>query len=85
MLNWIGLYSVNMLLSQVKEQSTPYTKALASANKSALLARAEARQTSCDHHGQNDISLLTHTTIFCGLLVHTRSLCADSYFSSGCG
>lgn len=37
MLNWIGLYSVNMLLSQVKEQSTPYTKALASANKSALL------------------------------------------------
>ena len=26
-----------MLLSQVKEQSTPYTKALASANKSALL------------------------------------------------
>ncbi|MDE6883204.1 MAG: ABC transporter permease [Lachnospiraceae bacterium] len=37
MLNWIGLYSVNMLLSQVKEQSTPYTKALVSANKSALL------------------------------------------------
>ena len=37
MLNWIGLYSVNMLLTQVKEQSTPYTKALASANKSALL------------------------------------------------
>ncbi len=37
MLNWIGLYSVNMLLTQVKEQSTPYTKALASTNKSALL------------------------------------------------
>lgn len=37
MLNWIGLYSVNMLLSQVKEQSTPYTRALTSANKSALL------------------------------------------------
>lgn len=37
MLNWIGLYCVNMLLSTVKEQSTPYTKTLSSANKSALL------------------------------------------------
>ena len=37
MLNWIGLYCVNMLLTQVKEQSTPYTKSLASTNKSALL------------------------------------------------
>lgn len=39
MLNWIGLYSVNMLLTQVKEQSTPYTKALSSTNKSALLPK----------------------------------------------
>lgn len=37
MLNWISLYCVNMLLSKVKEQSTPYTKALESTNKSALL------------------------------------------------
>lgn len=37
MLNWIGLYCVNMLLAQVKEQSTPYTKTLSSTNKSALL------------------------------------------------
>ena len=37
MLNWIGLYCVNMLLSMVKEQSTPYTKSLSSTNKSALL------------------------------------------------
>ena len=37
MLNWIGLYAVNMLLNTVKEQSTPYTKSLASANSSALL------------------------------------------------
>jgi len=37
MLNWIGLYCVNMLLTQVKEQSTPYTKSLASTNRSALL------------------------------------------------
>lgn len=37
MLNWIGLYCVNMLLTQVKEQSTPYTKSLSSTNKSALL------------------------------------------------
>ena len=37
MLNWIGLYCVNMLLSLVKEQSTPYTKSLSSTNKSALL------------------------------------------------
>jgi len=37
MLNWIGLYSVNMLLSMVKEQQTPYTKTLESTNASALL------------------------------------------------
>lgn len=37
MLNWIGLYCVNMLLTRVKEQSTPYTKSLSSTNKSALL------------------------------------------------
>lgn len=37
MLNWIGLYCVNMLLTGVKEQSTPYTKSLSSTNKSALL------------------------------------------------
>ncbi len=37
MLNWIGLYCVNMLLSQVKEQSTPSTKSLTRTNKSALL------------------------------------------------
>lgn len=37
MLNWISLYSVNMLLAQVKNQSTPYTMDLAAGNKSALL------------------------------------------------
>ncbi|MDE7286006.1 MAG: ABC transporter permease, partial [Lachnospiraceae bacterium] len=37
MLNWIGLYCVNMLLTQVKEQSTPYTRALSGTNKSALI------------------------------------------------
>lgn len=37
MLNWIGLYSVNMLLSSVKETSSPYTFTLDSTNKSALL------------------------------------------------
>lgn len=40
MLNWIGLYCVNMLLATVKEQSTPYTKPLSSTNKSALLPNA---------------------------------------------
>lgn len=37
MLNWIALYSVNMLLTLVKEETTPYTTPLSSANKSALL------------------------------------------------
>lgn len=37
MLNWIALYCVNMLLTGIKEQSTPYTKALSGSNKSALL------------------------------------------------
>ena len=37
MLNWISLYVVNMLLTQVKSESTPYTVDLSSGNKSALL------------------------------------------------
>ena len=37
MLNWISLYCVNMLLSTVKEQSTPYTVSLSTGNKGALL------------------------------------------------
>ena len=37
MLNWISLYCVNMLLTSVKEQSTPYTIPLSTGNSSALL------------------------------------------------
>ncbi len=37
MLNWIGLYTVNMLLSGVKETASPYTVSLASTNEAALL------------------------------------------------
>lgn len=37
MLNWISLYTVNMLLTQVKAESTPYTYDLSSKNKSAIL------------------------------------------------
>lgn len=37
MLNWISLYCVNMLLTQVKNPSTPYTMDLSAGNKSALL------------------------------------------------
>lgn len=37
MLNWIGLYCVNMILAQVKEQSTPYTRTIKSVNSSGLL------------------------------------------------
>jgi simple sugar transport system permease protein len=37
MLNWIGLYCVNMLLTLVKDPSTPYTKSIGNTNKSALL------------------------------------------------
>lgn len=37
MLNWIGLYSVNMLLSGVKETASPYTLHLSAENPSALL------------------------------------------------
>ena len=40
MLNWISLYCVNMLLSKVKEPSTPYTMKLSSANKGALIPNA---------------------------------------------
>ena len=37
MLNWISLYAVNMLLSNVKETASPYTMTLSSTNPSALL------------------------------------------------
>lgn len=37
MLNWISLYAVNMLLSTVKETSSPYTFTLTSTNPGALL------------------------------------------------
>ena len=37
MLNWISLYGVNMLLSTVKESSTPYTFALKSKNPGAII------------------------------------------------
>ena len=40
MLNWISLYAVNMLLTQVKETASPYTMTLASTNKSAILPNA---------------------------------------------
>ncbi|MCF0137738.1 MAG: ABC transporter permease [Oscillospiraceae bacterium] len=37
MLNWIGLYSVNMLLTKVKEPSSPYTNNITSFNTKAIL------------------------------------------------
>jgi simple sugar transport system permease protein len=37
MLNWISLYLVNMLLTLVKEGSSPYTLTLSSTNPSAIL------------------------------------------------
>jgi len=37
MLNWIGLYLVNMLLSNVKEPSSPYTLKLSSVNPGAII------------------------------------------------
>ena len=37
MLNWIGLYTANMLLSQVKEEASPYTLHLSNTNTSAIL------------------------------------------------
>ena len=40
MLNWISLYGVNMLLTLVKEDSSPYTKNIKNVNPSALLPNA---------------------------------------------
>ena len=37
MLNWIGLYCVNMMLTGVKETASPYTVTIESTNTSALL------------------------------------------------
>ena len=37
MLNWIGLYLTNMLLTQVKEDTSPYTFVLSHKNASAIL------------------------------------------------
>lgn len=40
MLNWIALYVVNMLLSTVKDPSSPYTVVLSSANSAAMIPQA---------------------------------------------
>ena len=40
MLNWIGLYLVNTLLTRVKEQASPYTEVISSKNPSALIPTA---------------------------------------------
>ncbi|WP_026512878.1 ABC transporter permease [Butyrivibrio sp. LB2008] len=37
MLNWIGLYTVNMILSSVKESASPYTVSLEKTNAAAVL------------------------------------------------
>ena len=37
MLNWIGLYSTNMILTTVKESTSPYTFHIAAENASAIL------------------------------------------------
>ena len=37
MLNWLGLYSVNLLLGTVKEETSPYTLQVATTNPGALL------------------------------------------------
>lgn len=37
MLNWISLYCMNMLLTEVKEDTSPYTKNLTSVNKGAII------------------------------------------------
>ncbi len=37
MLNWIGLYTANMILTNVKETTSPYTLHLRTANPSAIL------------------------------------------------
>ncbi len=37
MLNWIGLYTVNMLLTNVKEPTSPYTVTLGSTNPGAIM------------------------------------------------
>ena len=40
MLNWIGLYIVNMLLATVKESTSPYTMQVSSTNAKALMPTA---------------------------------------------
>ena len=37
MLNWISLYGVNILLTNVKESTSPYTVSVAGVNKSAII------------------------------------------------
>ncbi len=39
MLNWIALYSTNMILSNVKESASPYTYSLTAAGEAALLPK----------------------------------------------
>lgn len=40
MLNWISLYGINILLTNVKESTSPYTLGISGINKSALIPNA---------------------------------------------
>ena len=50
MLNWIGLYAVNMLLTTVKEGTSPYTFSLVNNNRKAMLPSMGLGK----HFGNND-------------------------------
>lgn len=50
MLNWISLYLVNMALSSVKEQASPYTLSLSSTNPSAMLPKTAFLEKLMTNH-----------------------------------
>ena len=57
MLNWIGLYLVNMLLAGVKEQASPYTFNLSSTNTAAILPTLSSAGTH-SHRARNASAML---------------------------
>ena len=53
MLNWIGLYLVNTLLSNVKESTSPYTYSISKVNESARIPNFGLFEQCLRHHSDS--------------------------------
>ena len=66
MLNWIGLYTTNMILTNVKETTSPYTLHLKTANPSAILPSGGLEKIFV---GNQYVSIAIPIAIICAIVI----------------